>query len=93
MLLIGILDFIRDWRKHSGQLKMSKQEIRDEMKESDGNPLVKMQIRRLQRDRARRQMLKQIPTATAVITNPTHYAVAIRYDMQGMAVPQVGGQG
>ena len=55
---------------------MSKQEIKDEVKEMEGNPQMKARIRRLQRDRARRQMMKEVPKATAVIVNPTHYAVA-----------------
>ena len=72
---------------------MSKQEIRDEMKDVEGNPQMKARIRRLQRDRARRQMMKEVPTATAVIVNPTHFAVAIRYHMDSMAAPPVVAKG
>jgi len=68
---------------------MSKQEIREEMKELEGNPQIKAKIRRLQRDRARKQMMKQVPLATAVITNPTHFAVAIRYQLDNMGAPMV----
>ncbi len=72
---------------------MSKQEIRQEMKETDGNPQMKSRVRRIQRDLARRNMMKEIPKATAVIVNPTHYAVAILYDMDAMAAPKVIAKG
>ena len=75
------------------QLRMSKQEIRDEMKESEGNPQIKGQIRRLRRELLRRRMMQDVPTATAVIVNPTHYAVAIRYEMDRMASPLVVAKG
>src|SRR5471030_1005657 len=74
-LVFGAVDLIRQMRRHTRDLRMSKQEIREEMKESEGNPQMKARIRRLQRDRARRQMMKDLPSATAIIVNPTHYAV------------------
>jgi flagellar biosynthetic protein FlhB len=72
---------------------MSKQEIREEMKEAEGNPQMKGRIRRLQRERMRRQMMKEVATATAVVVNPTHFAVAIRYQMESMAAPRVVAKG
>ena len=84
---------VRQQRRFTKSLKMSKQEIRDENKESEGNPEIKARIRRLQRDAARRNMMKAVPTATAVIVNPTHYAVAIRYELEKMAAPQVVAKG
>jgi flagellar biosynthetic protein FlhB len=72
---------------------MSKHEVREEAKEQQGNPHVKMRIRRLQRDLARRLMMKEIPKATALIVNPTHYAVAIRYVMESGAAPKVIAKG
>jgi flagellar biosynthetic protein FlhB len=72
---------------------MSKQDLRDETKETEGNPQMKGRIRRIQRDLARRNMMKDISKATAVIVNPTHYAVAIRYEMEGMAAPLVLAKG
>ena len=63
------------------------------MKETEGNPQIKARIRRLQRDLARRKMMKEVPKATAVIVNPTHYAVAIRYEMESMAAPLVVAKG
>jgi flagellar biosynthesis protein FlhB len=80
-------------RRHSKDLRMTKQEVREEMKDVEGNPQMKARIRRLQRDRARKQMMKEVPTATAVITNPTHFAVAIRYQIDSMAAPTVVAKG
>ena len=92
-LVFGVVDLIRQLRRHKQDLRMSKQEIKEEMKEMEGNPQMKARIRRLQRDRARRQMMKEVPKATAVVVNPTHYAVAIRYQMDGMAAPLVVAKG
>jgi flagellar biosynthetic protein FlhB len=91
--VIGLLQFVREKRRHLRGLRMSKQEIRDEVKETEGNPQIKGRIRRIQRDLARRHMMKEIPTATAVVVNPTHYAVAIRYDMSAMTAPRVVAKG
>jgi len=91
--LFGGLDFLRVYRRHYKSLRMSKQELRDEMKETEGNPQMKGRIRRIQRDMARRNMMKEVPKATAVIVNPTHYAVAIHYEMEGMAAPRVVAKG
>jgi flagellar biosynthetic protein FlhB len=92
-LLVGIGDLIWQNRRYTRQLMMSKQEIREESKEQQGDPQIKMRIRRMQRDLARRQMMKEVPTATAVIVNPTHYAVAIRYTMESSAAPIVVAKG
>jgi len=91
--VIGCLDFLRVYRRHSKSLRMTKQEVRDEMKETEGDPQIKGRVRRIQRDLARRNMLKEIPKATAVIVNPTHYSVAIRYEMETMAAPLVLAKG
>jgi flagellar biosynthesis protein FlhB len=74
-------------------LRMSKQEIRDESKEMEGNPAVKGRIRRLQRDLRRRRMLQDVPTATLVVTNPNEYAVALHYLPETMAAPQMVAKG
>lgn len=91
--LLGAADFIRQKMKFDSQMRMSKQEIRDEIKESEGSPQMKQRVRRLQRDAARRRMMQEVPKATAVIVNPTHYAVAIRFDMKVMAAPLVVAKG
>jgi flagellar biosynthesis protein FlhB len=92
-LVFGSVDLFRQMRRHRADLRMSKQDIREEMKEMEGNPQMKARIRRLQRDRARRNMMKEVPTATAVVVNPTHFAVAIRYQMDSMAAPTVVAKG
>src|SRR5450755_532162 len=63
------------------------------MKDSDGNPQIKGKIRRLQRDAARKNMMKDVAKATAIIVNPTHYSVAIKYDLESMAAPRVLAKG
>jgi flagellar biosynthetic protein FlhB len=92
-LVFGLVDLIRQKTRYQKQLKMSKQEIRDEMKEVDGNPAIKARIRRIRRDLARRRMMKEVPTATAVIVNPTHYAVAIKYSLEEKGAPKVVAKG
>ncbi len=82
LLIWAGVDYMLLWFKHEGDLKMSQQEIREELKESEGNPANKSRIRRLQRQNRRRQMIKAAERATVVITNPTHYAVALRYDQE-----------
>lgn len=93
LLLLGIADYLRQRKKWQQGLRMSKQEIRDEHKESDGSPEMKMRLRRIRRDLLRKRMMKDVATATAIITNPTHFAVAIRYDMTSMTAPLVVAKG
>lgn len=92
-LVAGLIDLFWQRRRYTQQLRMSKQEVREEAKEQQGNPQIKMRIRRLQRDLARRNMMKEIPHATAVIVNPTHYAVAIRYTLDLGTAPKVVAKG
>jgi flagellar biosynthetic protein FlhB len=92
-VVLGVLDMFRQQHRYTKSLRMSKQEVRDEHKESEGSPEIKARIRRLQRDASRRNMMKEVPTATAVVVNPTHYAVAIRYDLESMAAPRVVAKG
>jgi flagellar biosynthesis protein FlhB len=92
-LVFGLVDLVRQKTRYQRDLKMSKQDIRDEMKEMDGNPVVKQRIRRIRRDLARRRMMKEVPTATAVIVNPTHYAVALRYSLEEKGAPRVVAKG
>ena len=87
------VDLLRQRRRWQNDLRMSKQEVREELKEQEGNPQIKGRIRRLQRDAARRRMMQEVPTATAVIVNPTHYAVAMRYVIESMAAPVVVAKG
>jgi len=92
-MLFGLVDLFRQKRRFMKQMKMTKQDVRDELKETEGNPQIKMRIRRLQRDVRRRRMVDEVKTATAVIVNPTHYAVAIRYHHELMSAPVVVAKG
>jgi len=92
-IIFGAVDLLRQKRRYSNDLKMSKQDIRDEFKEVEGNPVIKQRIRRIRRDMARRRMMHEVPTATAVIVNPTHYAVALKYSMDSKGAPRVVAKG
>jgi flagellar biosynthetic protein FlhB len=93
LFLLGAVDYARRRRQHRQRLRMSKHEVREEAKDLEGNPQMKMRIRRLQRDAARRNMMKALPRATGVIVNPTHYAVALHYELNSRAVPTVVAKG
>ncbi|MGC8518415.1 MAG: flagellar biosynthesis protein FlhB [Steroidobacteraceae bacterium] len=91
--IIGALDVPWQLWQHHKQLRMTRQEIRDEAKESEGSPETKGRVRRMQRDLIRRRMMHEIPTADVVVTNPTHFAVALRYDEGRMRAPRVVAKG
>lgn len=86
------VDYFLTLRKMETDMKMTKQEIRQEYKETDGNPVIKSRIRQLQRAMRKRQSLKAAATATVIVTNPTHYAVALKYEME-MPAPVVVAKG
>ena len=92
-LVIAGLDVM--WSRHRLQrrLRMSKQDLRDEHKENDGNPHVKARLRAIRRQRARQQMMQAIPKAAVVLTNPTHYAVALAYEQGSRSAPRVIAKG
>ena len=92
-LVFGTVDLVRQMHRYNRDLRMSKQDIKEEVKDVEGNPQMKARIRRLQRDRLRHQMMKEVPKATAVVVNPTHFAVAIRYQVESMAAPLVVAKG
>lgn len=93
MLLIVTVDVPFQLWEHSKKLKMTKEEVRQESKETEGDPYIKSRIRSLQREMARRRMMEAIPTADVVVTNPTHYAVALRYKEGSMRAPVVVAKG
>ena len=93
LILIAMVDVPFQLWDHKKQLKMTKQEIRDEMKETEGRPEVKGRIRSLQREMAQRRMMEEVPKADVIVTNPTHYAVALRYDQFSMQAPKVVAKG
>lgn len=92
-IVVGAVDLFRQLKRYNAELRMSKQDVKDEHKETEGNPQMKARVRRIQRDRARKQMMKEVATATAVVVNPTHYAVAIRYSMESNSAPTVVAKG
>ncbi len=93
MIVLGLLDMLYVKWRYTENLKMTKQEIKDEHKESDGNPESKKKVKKMQFQMARRRMTKIIPLADVVITNPTHFAVALKYDRQKMVAPVVLAKG
>ncbi|HMF77679.1 MAG TPA: EscU/YscU/HrcU family type III secretion system export apparatus switch protein [Bryobacteraceae bacterium] len=93
LILFGGYDFVWELRRYTTSLKMTKQEVRQEYKSNEGDPQIKQRIRRLRRDLLRRQMMREVPKATAVIVNPTHFAVALRYEPEGMSCPVVIAKG
>ena len=93
MIVLGLLDMLYVKWRYIENLKMTKQEVKDEHKELEGNPEVKGKIKRMQFQMARRRMTKIIPLADVVITNPTHFAVALKYYRQKMVAPVVLAKG
>jgi flagellar biosynthetic protein FlhB len=79
--------------RHARDMRMSKQDVRDEMKDTDGNPHVKARIQRIRIMRARRRMMQKVPSATVVVTNPTHYAIALSYDRAINPAPRLVAKG
>ncbi|MFN3191435.1 MAG: flagellar biosynthesis protein FlhB [Aureliella sp.] len=93
MLIVGIIDLGYQKWKHLQDLKMSVKEIKDEHKESEGDPQMKARLKRLQGEMSRKRMLDEVPKANVVITNPTHFAVALRYEPAEMDAPVVVAKG
>jgi flagellar biosynthetic protein FlhB len=93
MMLVAAVDVPFQLWEHNRQLRMTKDEIRQEAKETEGDPHIKGKIRSMQRERARRRMMAQVPSADVVVTNPTHYAVALRYQEGVMRAPIVVAKG
>jgi flagellar biosynthetic protein FlhB len=93
LILIAAIDVPFQLWDHNKKLKMTLQEIRDEMKETEGRPEVKSKIRAVQQEMAQRRMMEDVPTADVIITNPTHFAVALKYQPDEMAVPVIVAMG
>ncbi|ARS28991.1 flagellar biosynthesis protein FlhB [Sphingomonas sp. KC8] len=93
VFVIALADFIYQRRAFMQKMRMSLQELKDEMKQSDGDPQIKAKIRQIRMQRARRRMMTAVPTASVIITNPTHYAVALKYEHGDMAAPVVVAKG
>ena len=93
MILIAILDFSFSKWEMEEKMKMTKQELKEEFKETEGDPHIKAQIRAIQQQMARKRMMAEVPKADVVITNPTHISVAIRYDSGQMDAPVIVAKG
>ena len=89
MIVLAIIDYVLQRRIFSKEMRMSKQEVKEEFKQMEGDPQVKGKIKQKQREMATRRMMQAVPDATVVITNPTHIAVALKYEEGGMNVPKV----
>lgn len=92
-ILIAAVDVPLQLWSHARELRMTRQEVKDEMKEIEGRPEVRARVRRKQRELASRRMMQEVPKADVIVTNPTHFAVALRYDPERMRAPKVVAKG
>ena len=92
-ILIAAFDYLYQWWEHERNIKMSKQEIKEEYKQMEGDPQIKSQIRERQRKIANQRMMQQVPTADVIIRNPTHFAVALKYDIEKNSAPIIVAKG
>ena len=93
LVFVAAADYLFQWWQFEKKLKMSKQEVKDEFKQMEGDPQIKSKIKQRQQEMARNRMMQEVPTADVVIRNPTHYAVALRYDQDKNRAPQVVAKG
>lgn len=93
LFVLGILDYVYKRWENSKELKMSKQEVKEEYKQLEGDPFIKGKIKEKQRQMAMSRMMQEVPQADVVITNPTHYAVALKYDRDSNEAPKVVAKG
>ncbi|MGH1399257.1 MAG: flagellar biosynthesis protein FlhB [Alphaproteobacteria bacterium] len=87
LLVIAVIDLVYQRYEHSKKMKMSRQEIKDEFKQSEGDPHVKGKLRQLRAEKSRQRMMAAVPEADVIITNPTHYSIALKYDRETMDAP------
>ncbi|HMP79286.1 MAG TPA: flagellar biosynthesis protein FlhB [Pirellulaceae bacterium] len=93
MVFVGLGDYGFQWWKQRQELRMTNQELRDEFKEMDGDPQIKARIKRVANELSKKRMINAVPTATVVVTNPTHFAVALRYEPDQTPAPVVVAKG
>ena len=93
LILIAAIDFLYTRYEMGEKMKMTKQEVKEEFKEMEGDPYIKGQIRRIQQEMARKRMMADVPDADVIITNPTHLSIAIKYDTASMDAPVVLAKG
>lgn len=93
LFFLALLDYLYQRYQHTKGLRMTKQEVKEEYKDIEGDPMIKQRIRRLRMERSRNRMMQDVPTATVVVTNPTHYSVALTWDPDTMDAPKVVAKG
>lgn len=93
MTAIAAADFLYQKWEHTKKLRMSRQDMKDEYKQTEGDPIVKQRLRQIRADRSRKRMIAEVPNADVVVTNPTHYSIALKYDQSQMGAPQVVAKG
>lgn len=93
LIILAIIDYLYQRWEHAKSLRMSRQEIKEEFKNSEGDPIIKARIKRLQREMAKKRMMAAVPTADVIITNPTHLAVALKYEQEKRSAPYVVAKG
>ncbi len=91
--IVAAIDFAYQRQQHSQQLRMTKQEVKDEHKQTEGDPMVKQRLRSIRMERSRKRMMAAVPDADVVVTNPTHFSVALKYAQDTMAAPKVVAKG
>lgn len=93
LFVLALLDYAYQWFKTERDLKMTKQQVKDEMRSMDGDPQIKARRKQIAMDRLKKQIAANVPTADVVVTNPTHYAIALKYDAKTMHAPRVVAKG
>ena len=93
MFIIAVMDFAFQQYKHKEDMMMSKKEVKDENKQSEGDPHIKQKMKQLRQEKSKKRMMAEVPDATTVVTNPTHFAVALKYIQSDMAAPRVIAKG
>ena len=93
LLVMAILDYAFQRWDYEKNLRMTRQEVREEVKQQEGDPMVRSRVRNLQREMSQRRMMDDVGTADVVVTNPTHVAVALKYDVETMGAPRVVAKG
>jgi len=93
MMFVAIIDFIYQQFEHKKNLRMSRQDIKEEMKQTEGDPHIKAKLKQIRMERVRRRMMAAVPDADVVVTNPTHFSVALKYDQGTMTAPIVVAKG
>jgi len=87
LFILAVIDVLYQRMEHMKKMRMSRQEIKDEQRQTDGDPHMKGKLRQLRMQKAQQRMMQSVPDATVVITNPTHFAIALKYDPDGMDAP------